>query len=243
MISFVTVIKIIQHDYSSALHLYIESIVSQITCEFEIIIVEDICEKNTARFQPPDHPCVRLLEYHAAYPNPYGYPLIEAFAKNVGIRAARFPYVCVTNCDILFSPEFFPFVATLQPKTFYRFLQYELLAEPTSLADALTAPAHFLNPALQTPHTATMNDIAYKSGDIMLLDRKSWDQIRGFPENTVWLHSDLIVCKVCQNNGFSLLVPNIKIFTAPHYRPALPVAPALETSYLYLKAVSCNPLL
>jgi len=241
MISFVTVIKIVDYDFSPALHLYVESIVSQIKCEFEIIIVEDICEKNTARYHCPPHPCIRHMEYRSSYPNPYGYSLIEAFAKNVGIQAAVSPYVCVTNCDIIFSPEFFSFISSLSPKTFYRFLQYELLSTPGSLEEALTGPARLLNEALLTPHCATVKDIAFKSGDIMLLDRESWNKIGGFPENTVWVHSDLIVCKVCQNNGFSLLIPNLKIFTVPHYRAALPVAPALETSYLYFHAVACNP--
>jgi len=238
MITFVTVIKIIHHDFSLALNLYVDSIVTQITCDYEIIIVEDICDKNTARYQVPVHPCVRYIPYHATYPNPYNYPLIEAYAKNVGIRAAKFPFICVTNCDILFSPEFFPFLTTLEPKTFYRFPQYELVAVPTSFAEALTLPTTPLNHLCST---STLKDIAFKSGDIMLLDADSWLKIKGFPENTIWVHSDLIVCKVAQNNGFALNIPSVRIFTSPHARAALPGAPALEMSYAYLNASACNP--
>ena len=239
MISFVTVIKILHHDFSSALNLYIESITSQITCDYEIIVVEDICEKNTSLYQVPDHPCIRYLPYHASYPNPYNYPLIEAYAKNVGIQAAKYPFICVTNCDILFSPEFFPFLMTLEPKTFYRFPQFELSAAPASLAEATTLPSTPLN---NLSSSSTLKDIAFKSGDIMLMDAESWSKIKGFPENTIWVHSDLIVCKVAQNNGFALNIPSVRIFTSPHVRATLPSAPALEMSYAYLNACVCNPL-
>ena len=187
----------------------------------------------------PDHPRIRYLPYHATYPNPYNYPLIEAYAKNVGIRAATYPFVCVTNCDIVFSPEFFPFLTTLQPKTFYRFPQFELSATPASLAEAWSMTSTPLN---HLSSTSTLKDIAFKSGDIMLLDAESWATIKGFPENTIWVHSDLIVCKVAQNNGFALKIPSVRIFTAPHWRAPLPGAPALEMSYAYLNASACNPL-
>ena len=47
----------------------------------------------------------------------------------------------------------------------------------------------------------------------MLLDRNTWNLIGGFPENTVWTHSDYIVCKVVHNHRIALTIPLTSIFT------------------------------
>ena len=51
------------------------------------------------------------------------------------------------------------------------------------------------------------------------MDKVNWHKIKGFPENTVWVHSDLIVCKVVNNNGIPVVVPpKVKIYTLPQVR-------------------------
>ena len=93
MISFVTSIKLMgdYENYHERLRDYIESICTQCTIPYEIIIVEDINEKNTKFVRDHfskeyfKHRNVIHVEYNVTYPNPHHYNMIEAFAKNVGI--------------------------------------------------------------------------------------------------------------------------------------------------------------
>jgi GT2 family glycosyltransferase len=98
-----------------------------------------------------------------------------------------------------------------------------------------------LNPDLADPSQWNLKTVAYKSGDIMLLDRESWNKIKGFPENDVWVHSDLVVCTVARNNGFSLVVdPAVKIYTYPQERTVVEREFELLKSYDYLLRLDCN---
>ena len=216
MISFVTCIKIMAgyEDYGLRLQAYIESI-QKCSLPFEIIVVEDINDKNSVLLKTlfSDEYCtknrVKHIEYKATYPNPYNYNMIEAFTKNKGIYTAKYDFICVTNCDITFNSQFFSFLKSIQPNVFYRFLQYE--------KDDFTETC--INPELKDKTKWTLNAIAHKSGDIMLMDKVNWHKIKGFPENTVWVHSDLIVCKVVNNNGIPVVVPpKVKIYTLPQVR-------------------------
>jgi hypothetical protein len=231
MISFVTCIKLMPgyEDFESRLHLYVESIQTHCKFPYEILIVEDVNEKNIGRIKPING--VQIIEYNATYSNPHGYNMIEAFSKNAGIQAAKYPFICVTNCDIIFTQSFFDYFESNSPtpKTFYRFLEYDSFEATTPI-----------NPI---PTNPTLNEVAYKSGDIMMLDAESWRKIRGYPENEVWVHSDLIVCKVAHNNGFRLEIPPVRIITPSHGRRESP--PSLkrvehETSYAYFYRVECN---
>jgi hypothetical protein len=201
-------------DYGVRLQSYIES-ANQCTIPFEIIVVEDINQKNSvllktlfsAEYFKEKH--VRHIQYQAKYPNPHNYNMIEAFSKNIGIYAAKYDFICVTNCDITFNDAFFPFLKTIQPQVFYRFLQYE--------KDNVNETC--INSDLKDKSKWTLNAIAKKSGDIMLMDKTSWYKIKGYPENTVWVHSDLIVCKVVNNNKIPVVVPpQVKIYTLPQIR-------------------------
>jgi hypothetical protein len=221
MLSFVTCIKLCAgyETYVDRLRLYVECIVAGCAYEYEIVVVLEVganaaLEEEFGRASFLRH--VVLLKYVPTYPNPHGYNMIEAFAKNVGIKAARFPFVCVTNCDILFSDSFFDL--RFKPTTFYRFLTYETV--PVSdwsltLADAkmLFAEATPVNPELTL--AKTLNNVGHKSGDIMLMDKDTWMKVGGFPENEVWVYSDLVVCTVVSNNGVPLEVPDASIYTYP----------------------------
>ena len=231
MISFVTCIKLMPDyaDYAVRLQEYMESISP--SYPYEIIVVEDVCSKNVAFVSDTITPeffalhHARLIRYDAAYANPHGYNMIEAFAKNVGIRAAKYEYVCVTNCDILFDAEFFKLIPV--PNTFYRFLTYE--------GETL------LNPSLLHESTWTLRTVSHKSGDIMLMHSDIWKRIRGYPENEIWVHSDLIVCKVVHNNGVVLNVPqHVKIQTHPQIRTRQSTAFELDATYAYYDAGVCN---
>lgn len=253
MTSFVTAIKLVRgyEDYAVRLRLYIECISAGFSDHpYEIIVVEDRCRKNTALVRDvlSDEWLLernaRLIEYHADYPNPHGYNMIEAFAKNVGIRAARYPFVCVTNCDILFNAAFFALCAGgLKPNTFYRFLEYETPVASWNLEkiQETWADATCINADLADPTKWNLKTIAYKSGDVMLMDAESWKRIRGYPENEVWVHSDLIVCTVVRNNGLPLVVPpDVKVYTYPQERTVVERPFELNKSLEYLYRLACN---
>jgi len=203
-------------NYYERLRDYIESIFLQCDVAYEIIVVEDINEKNTKFVRDFftteyfNHKNVNHIEYNATYPNPHNYNMIEAFTKNVGIYTAKYNYICVTNCDITFDATFFAFLPTIRPSTFYRFIQYE---------KDEAGNERCINPQLRDKSQWTLYNIAHKSGDIMLMDKSNWYKIKGYPENTVWVHSDLIVCKVINNNRIPIEIPdNVKIYTLPQVR-------------------------
>lgn len=221
MLSFVTCIKLCAgyETYVDRLRLYVECIVAGCAYEYEIVVVLEVgadAEREEAFLRAPFLAHVVLLKYVPTYPNPHGYNMIEAYAKNVGLRAARFAFVCVTNCDILFSDSFFEL--RFQPNVFYRFLTYETAPVDDwtlslAAAKALFAEATPVNPELSL--AKTLNNVAQKSGDIMLMDKATWLKVGGFPENEVWVYSDLVVCTVVSNNGVPLEVPDASIYTYP----------------------------
>jgi hypothetical protein len=226
-------------DFTDRLILYIESIQAA-PYPFEIIIVEDQCIKNVALVNLDTEWLLqrnaRIIPYQATYPNPYNYNIIEAFSKNVGIYLAKYPYICVTNCDIIFDPSFFKLTPSLS--TFYRFLMYEI-KKPSTLKEALESPATLINP--QIVSHPSLKNVAYKSGDIMLMDAVSWRNIKGYPENEMWVHSDLIVCTVVNNNKIDLNVPkDVRILTMEQTRTTTQNRVALNMAASYLHSTTCN---
>ena len=248
MISFVTAIKIgpMYEDYMDRLRMYFENI-SICPCIYEIIVVEEQTPETSIYLKDVFTPeelkrySVNHIPYKPDYPNPYGYPIIEAFAKNIGIKHAQYTYICVTNADILF--ENFDFISFLRPRHFYRFIEYEIPIPPTwTYSSQLFIKEKCLNPKLNQLSTCTVQDVAYKSGDCMLLDRNTWNLIGGFPENTVWTHSDYIVCKVVNNNRIPLQIPHTPIYT--YYQPDKVnkiTQPELNIVRSYEYAIKCNP--
>lgn len=251
MTSFVTCVKLMPgyEDYALRLRLYIECIAAG-CARYEIIVVDDQTRANVAFARDSftdewlDAHNTRILDYHATYPNPHKYNMIEAFAKNVGIRAAKFDYICVTNCDVLFNDAFFALLGALKPATFYRFLEYETAeVELWNLrgVQALFGAAKCINPELADPAQWTLKNIAYKSGDVMLMDAASWKRVGGFPENEVWVHSDLIVCKVVHNNGLQVCVDkDAAVYTYPQERARTAQPFELQKTYEYYNRTSCN---
>jgi hypothetical protein len=245
MLSFVTCIKLCDgyETYVDRLRLYVECIVAGCQYDYEIVVVLELGAnqaREAAFLQAPFLTHVQLIQYTPTYANPHKYNMIEAFAKNVGIKAARFPFLCVTNCDILFSDSFFDL--RFEPATFYRFFTYETAAVQDwalSLveAKALFADAFLLNAELAT--CRTLNNVAQKSGDIMLMDRATWLKVGGFPENDVWVYSDLVVCTVVSNNGLRLEVPDAKIYTYPQKHQTGQVFEH-KRSLEYLRSTTCN---
>lgn len=251
MTSFVTCVKLMPgyEDYALRLKLYIECVAAGCPL-YEIIVVDDQTRANVAFVRDYFEPewlaarHTRILDYRADYPNPHKYNMIEAFAKNAGIREAKYDYICVTNCDVLFNAAFFEQLGRLRPATFYRFLQYETAeVERWTLAgvQALFAGATCINPELADPALWTLKNIAFKSGDVMLMDAASWRKIKGFPENEVWVHSDLIVCLVVNANGLPVVVDaGAKVYTYPQERALAEKPFELEKTFEYRGRLQCN---
>ena len=219
MISFVTSIKIGKgyEDYVHRLRMYLENLL-RFPYTYEVIVVEDQCSLNQVYIadvftkEEQLHYHLKIIVYTATYPNPFGYPMIEAFAKNKGIQEAVYPFICVTNADILFHD--FEFIPHLLPKHFYRFIVYEIpVPQEWTYSPQLYNQQKCLNPFLLDKTQWTVQNIAYKSGDCMLLDKTSWMDIKGFPENTVWTHSDYVVCKIVCNRGLPLVISSTPIYT------------------------------
>lgn len=244
MISFVTSIKLCKYyeNYHDRLVDYILNIT--LGCElidmpYEIIVCEDVCDKNTKLIDSVldndflERNNTTILKVPQTYDNPIGYNMIEAYAKNVGLQHTKGDFVCITNADILFNTHFFHFVKEkMQKNKFYRFLQYESFNDLSgnyflALHNAEKNVRRHINPFLNvtTEHSKNLQKtnnlniilsaIANKSGDIMLMDRDNWLKIKGFPENTYWVHSDYIVCRVVHNNKIPIEVVQepVKIYT------------------------------
>ena len=254
-VSFVTCIKLMPRyeTFARRLKLYIENVAlgcRMVGVPFEIIVVEECDAKNVAFVSLSeaflvDHNA-RLIKYAPTYANPHGYNIVEAYAKNVGLAQAKHEYTCITNCDVLFNAAFFEHLLCLKPRVLYRFLENETGPVDDwalTLAEALQMgeKGKCINAQLMDKGKWTVRGIAYKAGDAMLVDTATWRQIKGFPENNVWIHSDLIVVLVLNNNGVGLDVPPAaRVYTSPHERPSAEQPFELKKAFEYESKKACN---
>lgn len=236
MISFVTCIKLmgVYTHFDDLLRRYLDCL-QQCSLPYEVIVVEDVDGRNV-RFvdfsrEYLESRKARVIRYEATYANPYNYNMIEAYTKNVGLREAKYPFVCITNCDIYFKEDFFLWLPSIKEKKFYRFLQFD--------------ETKCLNPELMTADkdiNTFLHKIAYKSGDIMLMDKETWLEVGGFPETTVWVHSDSIVCTVVLNRRITVQVSSARVFTSSHdHDPTLDAGNFVSIVTPYLNAFRTNP--
>ena len=107
----------------------------------------------------------------------------EFIAKNVGARRARGRYVITTNCDTFFGRRILDRLERrqLEPDIVYRAARYDLKADTDyqriTWGD-LENPASLERPGprLRPPH------FGGGSGDFIMLDRASFERVRGFNE-------------------------------------------------------------
>ena len=120
--------------------------------------------------------------------------LLEPQARNIGIRAAKHPWVLSTNSDIV-PLTIYPFLNFLDPKQWY--LSQPFLAEEAvwevcgEKVPLLASQVRSLTQNNQDP-----NIPHGKVGDFQLATRRQWEAIRGFEEKMgfLWGHSDSNVC-------------------------------------------------
>jgi hypothetical protein len=222
-------------DFDRLLCRYLDSLHASrlASVPYEVIIVEEVDGRNDRRLNLPAEYLLsreaRVIHLEATYPNPYNYNMIEAFAKNAGLRETKYDMVCITNCDIFFERSFFQFVPSMKPRVFYRCLVFD--------------ERGCLNPQLTLPMTADtmLTQISYKSGDIMILDKATWMLIGGFPESTVWVHSDAIVCCVVLNNQIPVDVVPTKVHTSSHARDSVESPNFIDVIRPYFNCKNTNP--
>jgi len=236
-ISFITSVKICAgyEDYGHRVRLYIENTSRQCdrhSIEYEILISEDVCERNTkplSEYLTPEFlegKNVTLFKLQQTYDNPYGHNMLESPNKNLCLQHAKGEYVCMTSADVLMNDAFYQLLSRtedprLYKNVFYRFLTYEVAVtpKPISTYDSEAIMRHCeqntnrcYNENLR--HARMISDIAYKSGDIMLMDRENWLKIKGFPMCGIFHHTDYVVCLVVQNNRISIcpVLDPIKVY-------------------------------
>jgi hypothetical protein len=160
-----------------------------------------------------------VLQIDANYPSPFGYKFIEAYGKNECLKHATGEFSCIITSDIIFSEKFFKFISTeLKHRVFYRFADYEV--SETNEKDIEKLLMHCERNIIRLCNPGCFNvypnfsDVGQKSGDIMLLDTKSFQHIRGYPINECYNHVDTSTCIVAMNN-FPVIVPpkDICIYT------------------------------
>jgi len=200
---------------------------------YEILICEDICEKNTEFLKDFFVPQgliahnTRLLERKQDYPNPREHNMLESYNKNLCIKESKGKYLCCTSGDVLMNDDFFKILSDLDENSFYRFLSFEVKELDKAWKDCdIEYITHYCknntlrcyNDYMRNP--TSVADISYKGGDIMLMSRDWWIKIRGFPENGCFHHTDNVVCHAISNNNIKLnrCLEPIKIYTLQHNR-------------------------
>jgi hypothetical protein len=219
-ISFVTTVKICSgYEFlETNIQLYVQHIqyyCQKYNIEYEIIICEQVDDKNTKRvssFLKEDTPHVKITVLEQTYPNPLSFNMLESYGKNAGLKQSSGKYVCMTSADQILSEPLFVYIKhELKPQMFYRFATFEVPELPETNMDGLmefcqnTNDKVLCNPGCFLDSIGAI-DLGQKAGDIMLLDRSSWMQIRGWPEYECFVHVDTAVCFVIVNN-FDTCIP------------------------------------
>ena len=239
-ISFITSLKLCGGyiDFKYRIKLYIEQIsknCKKLGIPFEILICEDMCEKNAEFLKDffSDEFLIehntRLFERKQDYPNPREHNMLESYNKNLCIGKSKGKYLCCTSGDVFMNDEFFKTLLQLDQyeNTLYRSLSYEVkeLDKHWKDCDLEYLSNYCENNTLRCYNNHIMggikvSDVAYKSGDIMLMNRDLWIKIKGFPENGCFHHTDYGVCIVANNNRipFRCFIENIKVYSLQHSR-------------------------
>ena len=239
-ISFITSVKICNgyHDFGHRIRLYIENI--SFNCKkndisFEVLIGEDVDEKNELFLSEilsdeflENHNAQIIQTPQSSYKNPLKYNMLESPNKNACMYKSKGKFICLTSGDVLMNSDFFDYIHKFEENNFYRFLTYEVNALDCNFETAtLDYVMEYCSKNILRCYNETylkrsgnIFDISYKSGDIMVMDRKNWIKIKGFPNNRFFHHTDTVVCCVVKNNGINIisLFEPIKVYGLQHER-------------------------
>lgn len=103
-------------------------------------------------------------------------PLMEYFAKNVGIRRATSDFICLVNADVLIGPDVFPRLARLSKDRYYGTHNINIRWHGRSI-DAPDLKTHALWEFSAKPFLFSV------VGDFILAHRDLWHRARGYDES------------------------------------------------------------
>ena len=129
-------------------------------------------------------------------------PLMEYFAKNVGIRRARTPWICVMNADVAFGLEIINRLHCLRKEYLYGTNRVDLKWNGQELSNRI-----LVNRRLHL-RTIKMNKEHNYIGDFLLAHRDVWYHGRGYDESLTDRRSS------CDRRGLAQLY---HMRVKPHY--------------------------
>jgi hypothetical protein len=103
-------------------------------------------------------------------------PVMEYFAKNVGIRRAKADWICLVNADVLIGPDVFKRLAKLRPGSVYGTHNVNIKWTGSEIKRA------DLTEQLLGGFSAG-DDLLSVVGNFFLAPRKLWHQARGYDES------------------------------------------------------------
>jgi hypothetical protein len=121
-------------------------------------------------------------QYQAALTQNPNVVFLEFVAKNVGIRRARGRFVLSTNCDVLLGRHVLDVLQreALLPRSVHRALRLDLTTESVENRiltwELLEDPRNLEEP----PRPLVPPYLAGGTGDFVLVDRETFDELRGF---------------------------------------------------------------
>ena len=152
--------------------------------------------------------------YHDAFSQNPRLQFQEFIAKNVGIRRATGSYILTTNSDIFLSQETVNLIArrALRPMTVYRATRIDMKSslDMTNLNEDVLSDERnhaFVN-RIWPPFFTNA------SGDFLLLDRFSFEAIRGFNEvyRVAKIHMDSNFCYRAAAHGLHLVDSGTRVY-------------------------------
>ena len=120
-------------------------------------------------------------------------PVMEYFAKNVGIRRARTPWICVMNPDVVLGPEITNRLHRLKKDYLYgtNRIEFRWGGRRLSLLTLANLRLHI--------NTVVMNKEHDYIGDFLLAHRDAWHKARGYDESLTGTRSG------CDRHGLAQL--------------------------------------
>lgn len=104
-------------------------------------------------------------------------PVMEYFAKNLGIRNATREYIALVNADVFLAPDSIQRMKYLDPSTIYGTHYNSIRWDNQPLSDF-----HITNPRIITFKFPVKNDIRAVSGNFILTHKKNWIAATGYDE-------------------------------------------------------------
>lgn len=170
---------------------------------------------------------------HSRFPESDRFPVLQYIAKNVGIRRARGNYIISTNADIVFSDSFFAHLKSerFNEDAFYRAYRYDVVSVPFDAT--LEGRMEFCHKEAKNIYEPANNHSFYSvsrfiktvmnvvkalggripdkinthaAGDFVLISRKWWHYLRGYPELPSHAYVDGLICYMAASIGLKQVV-------------------------------------